>query len=69
MLKLIIDRFEGDKAVLTSENNGTLTVLKSVLPPSAAEGSALTAKFNLATADSEESLAKQLLNDILSNGK
>lgn len=69
MQKFIIDRFEGDKAVLVSVDGQTLIIPKSDLGANAAAGEAVFPKWHTDTAGTEESLAKQLLNDILSNGK
>ena len=69
MQRFIIDRFEEEKAVLVSGDGQTIIIQKSELPAAAAAGEAVYPRWNAASAGNEESLAKQLLNDILSNGK
>jgi len=66
-VKLIIDRFEGDRAVLKSENNETIVWPKSILPDNAREGLSLTFTVKR-TGEGEEdgkNLAKNILNEIL----
>ncbi len=67
MLKITIDRFENDQAVLKTEDNETINWPKEKLPKDANEGSVLL--FNITyDAKSEadgKKLAKDILNEIL----
>ncbi len=70
LIKLTIDRFEGDKAVLKTEENETIVWLKNKLPQGSREGAKL---LFLITDDKEEEkfgkqLAKDILNEILDTG-
>jgi len=68
-IKLSIDRFEGDKVVLLSDNSENIIWLKKDLPENVKEGSILI--FEVFTEDEEtkekENLAKNILNEILEN--
>jgi hypothetical protein len=66
-VKIIIDRFEGDFAVLKTENNKTINWPIENLPEGASEGSALFFLIGDSpeTADSKRELAKDILNEIL----
>jgi len=66
-ISLTIDRFEGDKAVLKTDDKQTIIWPKAKLPRSAQEGSVLSFVISgsaAADADSKE-LAKNILNEIL----
>jgi hypothetical protein len=69
MQRFIIDRFEEDKAVLVSSDGQSIVIPKSDLPSTVAAGEAVQPRWASVSTGNEESLAKQLLNDILSNGK
>ncbi len=60
MERYIIDRFEGDFAVLESENGGTVDVLKSELPD-AREGDVITLENGFYKVDKEETQRRQEL--------
>ena len=66
-IRLIIDRFENDKAVLKTEDGTVVTWPKNKLPDGAHEGSVLF--FNIQNKDviekENKSLAKKILNEIL----
>lgn len=66
-LKLTIDRFEGDKAVLKTENNETIIWPKDKLPADVLAGAALD--FSIKTSgergQGDKDLAKKILNEIL----
>lgn len=66
-IKFTIDRFEGDKAVLKSEDGTVVAWPKNKLPKDALEGSVLF--FNIQNKEEAEkenkSLAKKILNEIL----
>ena len=66
-IRMTVDRFEENKAVLSSDNNEEIVVLKRLLPKEAIEGSVL--HLTIATDEAEtkrrETTAKELLNEIL----
>ncbi|MCK4553724.1 DUF3006 domain-containing protein [Candidatus Parcubacteria bacterium] len=66
-IKITIDRFEGNKAVLKTEDNNEIIWPKGKLPEQAREGMILN--FNItddAQAEKEKKeLAKDILNEIL----
>ncbi len=66
-IQITIDRFEGDKAVLQTEDGQSIVWPKDKLPDGAREGMALN--FNiLSDAETEKDkkkLAKEILNEIL----
>lgn len=66
-IKFIIDRFEGDKAVLKSEDGMVVAWPKNKLPDGAREGSVLFFSIqNKEGAEKEnKNLAKKILNEIL----
>lgn len=67
IIKLTIDRFEGEKAVLIAENGEQIIWLKNKLPEQAREGMVLS--FNIQNNEEAEKdkkeLAKNILNEIL----
>lgn len=63
LIKLTIDRFEEDKAVLKTEENETIIWPKSKLPKNLNEGAKLL--FLITNNKEEEKLGKQLAKDIL----
>jgi len=67
IIKLIIDRFEGDKAVLKTKDNDTIVWPKNQLPKSTNEGMSLLFAIsgNPNEDKSSRDLAKEILNDIL----
>jgi hypothetical protein len=66
-LKAAIDRFEGDYAVIKTEDGQEILWPKKNLPDDAKEGSALRLSASTSQTDEEErtKLAKTLLNEIL----
>ena len=70
-LKLTIDRFEGDKAVLKTEDDYSVIWPKSKLPAEARAGTVFI--FNITDKKEDEKdkkeLAKNILNEILGTGK
>jgi protoporphyrinogen oxidase len=71
IVKLTIDRFEGDKAVLKTEDNDAIIWPQNKLPNNLNEGSAL---LFVITGDRDEEksskqLAKDILNEILNTGE
>lgn len=60
MEKYIIDRFEGDYAVLEREKGGTIDVLKSDLPE-AREGDVILLENGFYRVDKEDTLRRQEL--------
>ena len=66
-IKLTIDRFENDKAVLKIDDGDTIVWPKNKLPENAREGAVLN--FNILTdAETEKDkrdLAKEILNEIM----
>ncbi|MFZ5363917.1 MAG: DUF3006 domain-containing protein [Patescibacteria group bacterium] len=70
-IKAAIDRFEGDSAVIKTEDGQELLWPKQNLPEDAKEGSAVRLGIFTNQSDEEERtrLAKTLLNEILQNKK
>ena len=71
IIKVTIDRFEGDKAVLITEKSDTIIWPKKDLPPDAKEGEGLIIAI---TGDIEKDkdsrqLAKDILNEIINPEK
>lgn len=66
-LKLTIDRFEGDRAVLKTENNETIIWPKDKLPADARAGLVLAVIIRNAgeRGQGDKDLAKKILNEIL----
>jgi len=66
-LKAVIDRFEGESAVIKLEDGQEIIWPKNDLPEDAKEGSALRLSVSTSQSDEEErtKLAKTLLNEIL----
>lgn len=66
-IKAAIDRFEGDSAVIKTEDGQELLWPKNELPPDAKEGTAVRLNISTSQTDEEErtKLAKTLLNEIL----
>jgi len=70
IIKATIDRFEGEKAVLKTEDNENIIWPKSKLPNGLKEGSSLmlAAIANKNDGDADNKLAKDILNEILAAG-
>jgi hypothetical protein len=70
-IKAVIDRFEGDSAVIKTEDGQKLLWPKADLPEDAKEGAAVRLGISTNQTDEEEraKLAKTLLNEILQNKK
>lgn len=68
-IKFIIDRIEGNKAVLISEAEEELVIEKKWLPKGIKDGNALIVQVSEEKAYTEEKQkkAKDLLNEILKN--
>lgn len=67
MIKLTIDRFESDQAVLKTEDNTAIIWPKEKLPKNINAGSVLLFTITNDAKDEEDSkkLAKDILNEIL----
>ena len=63
IIKLTIDRFEEDKAVLAADGGTTIIWPKNKLPADVHEGSALS--FDIAEAAEREKRDKQTAKDII----
>ena len=70
-IKLTIDRFEGGKAVLKTEDNNEIIWPKDKLPEQAREGMVLNFNIqnNIQAEKEKKELAKDILNEILDTGK
>ncbi len=70
-LKAIIDRLEGESAVIKTENGQEIIWPKNNLPEDAKEGTAIRLNLSTSKTDEEEraKLAKTLLNEILQTKK
>lgn len=66
-MRLTIDRFQGDRAVLRTDAGQELIVPRGELAPNAQEGDAVTASFRTGTDDAgaRAQAAKDVLNEIL----
>lgn len=67
MLKAVVDRFEGDYAVLVFDDGQTLNILKKKLPQDVHEGSViwLSVLNDQKETKKQRELAKEILNEIL----
>ena len=65
IIKITIDRFEGDKAVLKTEDNQNIIWPKEKLPKDIKEGSNLVFVISNNHNDDGKKLAKNLLNELL----
>lgn len=63
LIKLIVDRFEGDRAVLAASDGTAIIWPKNKLPADSHEGSALS--FDILEAAEQEKLDKQTAKDII----
>lgn len=63
ILKLTIDRFEGEQAILKTEDNASINWPKSKLPADCQEGSSLL--FAISNNPQKDLTSKQLAKDIL----
>lgn len=70
-LKAAIDRFEGESAVIKTDDGQEIIWPKNNLPEDAEEGAAVRLNLSTSKTDEEEraKLAKTLLNEILQNRK
>ncbi len=66
-LKFTIDRIEGDKAILMTDDGNTIIWPKNKLPSDTREGMVLNFNIlsDLETEKGKKELAKEILNDIL----
>ena len=69
ILKLVIDRFEGEKAVLKTEDNETVVWPKNKLPENLSEGGTVMFVISGGGGESGRKLAKDILNEILSDSR
>jgi hypothetical protein len=69
IITIIVDRFEGEWAILKTEDDKTINWPKDKLPETAVEGSALlfTISDDKDKSDEKKQLAKDILNEILQN--
>lgn len=65
--KAVIDRFEGDKAVLILDKDGQIVIDKKYLPPEAKEGDVIIFNFSLDARESgkRNKTVKNFLQKIL----
>ncbi len=68
-MKLVIDRFEGDRAVLRTNAGQELVVPRGEIPAHAHEGDVLAVSFGTdgGATDARTQRAKDVLNEILGN--
>ncbi|OQX70804.1 hypothetical protein B6D52_03450 [Candidatus Parcubacteria bacterium 4484_255] len=69
IIKITVDRFEGDQAVLKTADNKTIVWPKNKLPKDAREGQGLlfTVTGNIESDEQSRQLAKDILNEILNS--
>ena len=67
----VVDRIEGDKAIIRLDDGQEIAWSKGNLPPDACEGSAVRVLVTTAQEDTAERIriAKALLNEILGSGE
>jgi len=58
-MKIIIDRFEGPYAVCEKYNREMINIIRTSIPPEAAEGTVLTIQDGIITIDFEETNRKK----------
>lgn len=66
-IKIVVDRFEGEKAILKTETKESIIWPKDKLPKSTLEGMVLNFSINndKDSTTEKEDLAKDILNEIL----
>jgi hypothetical protein len=67
IIKAVIDRFEGEKAVLISTQKAEIILPKNLLPENSKEGGSLKLEIHDDKLSEEKNreLAKEILNEIL----
>ncbi len=63
-MKLIIDRFEGDYAVVELENKKMINVPKDILPEGACEGSVIAIVIDESETTKRRNNIKKLMGDL-----
>lgn len=63
-MKLIIDRFEGDYAIVELENKKMISVPKEVLPDGANEGSVISVVIDEDETNRRKNNIKKLMDDL-----
>ena len=71
LIKVTIDRFEGDTAVLKTEDAQSIVWPKDKLPKNVQEGSVLKIAIgsDIAAESADKELAKDILNEILDSSQ
>lgn len=63
-MKLIIDRFEGNFAVVELEDGSTVDIPKKVIPKGAKEGDVLVIKIDTAETNRGKERIKKMMEDL-----
>jgi hypothetical protein len=63
-MKLIIDRFEGEFAIVELEDRSTVDIPKKIIPKEAREGDVLIVKIDTDETSKREERIKNLMNDL-----
>lgn len=63
-MKIIIDRFEGDFAVLELQNKEMVNIPKVIIPPEAVEGDVISIEINREETVKRKNNIKNLMNDL-----
>jgi hypothetical protein len=63
-MRLIIDRFEGDFAVVELEDRSTIDIPKKLIPKGAKEGDVLSIQINTDETNKRKERIKKIMNDL-----
>ncbi|MDF2676263.1 MAG: hypothetical protein K0Q97_556 [Bacillota bacterium] len=63
-MKIIIDRFEGDFAVVELQNKQMVNIPKAIIPPEAVEGDVISIEINKEETAERKNKIKNLMNDL-----
>lgn len=63
-MKIIIDRFEGDFAIVELQNKKMVNIPKAIIPPEAVEGDVISIEINREETDERKSKIKNLMYDL-----
>ncbi len=64
MVKLIIDRFEGDFAIVELADRSTATILRIILPPQAMEGDVIKVEVDSDETSKRKAASTKLLEEL-----
>lgn len=64
MIRLIIDRFEGNFAIVELADKSTTNIPKSILPPQAIEGDVINIEVDTEETGKRKAAVKKLMGDL-----